>query len=119
MFEYFCCRFGGIVVPISLALARFTAGEDSYSSWNHRAPGGSPINPDSWESIRRIVTVSISPCGLRASRSSGRNATAGSSRWSIPSSRSCRIAVAVNVFVIDAIRNNVPGSCDRFDPTSA
>src|SRR5439155_1590210 len=43
------------------------------------------------------------PSGLIASRSSGRCATAGSSRWS-PSSRSCMIAVPVNVFVIDAIR---------------
>src|SRR5439155_2581102 len=65
--------------------------------------GGSPINPGPCDRRRRIVTVSTGPNGLIASRSSGRCATAGSSRWS-PSSRSCMIAVPVNVFVIDAIR---------------
>ena len=54
--------------------------------------------------IRRIVTVSMGPNGLCAPFSSGRCETAGSSRCSRPSSRSCMIAVPVNVFVIDATR---------------
>ena len=54
--------------------------------------------------MRRIVSDSIGPNGLAAFASSGRYVTAGSSSESLPSSRSCMIAEAVNVFVIEAIR---------------
>ena len=104
MFEYFCCVLGGTVVAISAARARFAAGSPSYTSSDQSVPGGSPISPDSCDSSRRIVTVSIAPNGLPAARSSGRCATTGSSKCRRPSSRSCMIAVAVKVLVIEAIR---------------
>ncbi len=91
-------------MPVSAARARFREASPSYAGVVQSLSGGSPASPDSWESIRRMVTVSIGPKGLSASFNSGRCATAGSSRCSSPSSRSCRIAVPVNVLVIEATR---------------
>jgi hypothetical protein len=103
-FEYFCCVFAATRVPISPTRSRLRPISPSYLGADQSVPGGSLVRPDSCESIRRIVTVSIGPNGLAASPSSGTCATIGSSRCRRPSSRSCMIAVPVNVFVIDAIR---------------
>jgi hypothetical protein len=50
-----------------------------------------------------MVTRSTGPNGLAIAPSSGSHLTAGSSRPSRPASRSCMIAVPVNVLVIDAM----------------
>ena len=56
-------RAGRHRVAISPARARFAAGMPSYTA-DQSVPGGSPISPDSCESSRRMVTVSIAPNGL-------------------------------------------------------
>ena len=91
-------------MPISLTRARLRSARPSYRGTAQSVPGGSLINPDSWESARRMVTASIDPSVPVPPRSSGRWTAIGSSRSNRPASRSCTIAAAVNVFVIDAIR---------------
>jgi len=106
-------------MPISAMRSRLRATTPSYTGTVQSVPGGSPCSPDSCESMRRIVSVSIGPNGLMPSRSSDTWSTAGSSRWSRPSSRSCMIAVPVNVLVMEAIRYKVVGSGARRSATSA
>jgi len=81
-------------------------------------PGGSLTSPDSCDSSRRIVTAPI-VSGLALSASSGTHLTTGSSRWSLPASRSWRIAVPVKVLVMEAIRYSTPGPARRPAPRSA
>src|SRR5215475_1712506 len=71
-------------------------------------PGGSLTSPDSCDSNRRIVTPPI-VSGLALSDSSGTHLTTGSSRSSLPASRSWRIAVPVKVLVMEAIRYSTSG----------
>ena len=103
MFEYFGCVLGGIRAPISDARSRLAVTDPWYVGPSQLVPGASPIRPDSCESSRRMVTLSI---GLTptAALSSGTWATTGSSRPRRPSSRSCMIAVPVNVLVTEATR---------------
>ncbi len=67
-FEYFHCVLGGTVVEMSAARASVRAGSLSYMTRVQSVPGGSLWSPDSWESIRRIVSCSSVPDAARELR---------------------------------------------------
>ena len=94
----------------SATRCRFCAARPSYcgSLAAKSAPGGSLTRPDSCDSRRRMVTAPMAP-GLPLSDNSGIHLTAGSSRSSAPSSRSCMTAVPVMVLVMEAIRCRTAG----------
>jgi hypothetical protein len=64
-----------------------------------------------------VMGPSSSPAGL--TRNHGRCRETGSSSPSLPSSRSCMIAVAANSLLCDAMRNFVPGAIGTPFRTSA
>src|SRR4051794_41162381 len=87
------------------------------ASW--RSPHGlSSGNPSACESRCLIVTRGESLVGYARCVSSGTYRSAGSSSESFPSSRSLRIATAVKLFVIEAIRNTVSRSTGALAATS-
>ncbi|HET9425335.1 MAG TPA: serine hydrolase domain-containing protein, partial [Gemmatimonadaceae bacterium] len=73
------------------------------SCWSPQ--GLSSGNPSAWDSRCRIVIFGESVVGYVSPASSGTYRSAGSSSDSCPSSRSLRIAIAVKLLVIDAMRN--------------
>jgi hypothetical protein len=65
-----------------------------------------------------MVMRGESPVGYVRALSSGTCRSAGSSSASLPSSRRLRIAIAVKLFVIEAMRNTVSAFTGAFEARS-
>src|SRR5260221_200940 len=108
VFEYSKARPGGLENGIPAASSCENCSSLA-ASW--RSPQGlSSGKPSEWVSRCRMVMTGASLVGYRSPASSGTYFAAGSSSDSFPSSRRLRMAMAVKLFVMEAMRNTVSGS---------